>query len=110
MGLYDCGGGKLQSSVLMTGCKNIPQGLRAFGHSPLQRREAAVQGWGHMLCLALLPGDGAAGGLTCRSCAMPEARSDQVLELWEGTSRLDSIGSKGSSLPSDVNLQNRTMF
>lgn len=57
--------------------------------------------------LVLLPGDGAAGGLTCRSCAVAEALSDQVPELWEKISRLHSIGKVGSSLPSDVNLQNQ---
>lgn len=67
MGLYHCGGDKLQGSVHTTGWKDLPQGTRAFGHGPLQRREAAVQDWGYRECLVLLPGDGAAGGLTCRS-------------------------------------------
>lgn len=107
MRLYNSGGGKLQGSVLMTGWKNLPQGVRAFGHGPLQRRETAMQGWGHTVCLVLLPGDGAAGGLTCRSCTVPEAWSDQVPELWEEPSSLDSIGNESSSLPSDVNLQNQ---
>lgn len=81
MGLYDCGGDKLQGSVHMTGWKNLPQGVRAFGHGPLQGREAAMHGWSHRMCLVLLPRDGAAGGLTRRSCAAAEALSDQVLEL-----------------------------
>lgn len=66
-----------------------------------------MQDWGHGECLVLLPGDGAAGGLTCRHRAVAEALSGQILELWEEMSRLDSTGNKGPSLPSDVNLQNQ---
>lgn len=46
----------------------------------------------HGECWVLLPGAGAAGGLTCRRCAVVEALSDQVQELCEEMSRLNSIG------------------
>ena len=76
----------------MTGWKNLPQEVEVLGPGALQRREAATQDWGHRECLVPLPGAGAAGGLTSRSCAVAEALSDQVQKLWEEISRLNSIG------------------
>lgn len=58
----------------------------------LQRREAAMQDGGHRECLVPLSGVGAAGSLTCRSCAVAEALSDQVQKLWEAMSSLNNIG------------------
>lgn len=92
MGLSDCGGDIQQGSVPMTGWKKLSREVKVLGRSAIQRREAAMQDWGHRQCLVLLPGAGSAGGLTCGSNAVAEALSYQVQELREEMSRLNSIG------------------
>lgn len=71
--------------------RNIPRQSKSLW-GVLQRREAATQDGDHGECWVLLPRAGAAGGLTCRRCAVVEALSHQVQELCEEVSRLNSIG------------------
>lgn len=81
---------------------------RTFPREPEPLAMAHSKG-GRLLCRT-----GATGSAWCCSLgtellvaspAGAEALRDQVLELWEETSRMDSVGTEGPSLPSDVNLQ-----
>lgn len=100
MGLYDCGGDKLQGSVHRAE-RPFPRESEplAMAHSKGGRLPCRAAPW----CCSL----GTELVVASPAGAVLWSLSDQVPELWEEISRLHSIGKVGSSLPSDVNLQNQ---